>query len=261
MPSIEERYEEVRKETARTDAGRGALERLSPLGSMETPAEQEEHLKMLRWFMENKDEAGLAIYVAERERRAEARGAEMADTDHLTGIFNRRALERDVGRVLTKLQQRYDRAQMPETERRYTEPGLSEGLSFILVDLDHFKQLNDTYGHLAGDDALQAVAHALKQHLRPSDVVARWGGEEFVVVLTSYNTAARLAVAEKIRRTIEELQVTHDGTKLPVTASIGVAKWQPGETLTDLFEKADSALYRAKEGGRNRIVDAEDELA
>lgn len=262
MASIEEQFKQVREETARTDAGFGALERVRQTGeTTEQREEREEEEKMVELFMTSGDVAGMKAFLAERKLAAERRGAEMADTDHLTGIFNRRALEREAGRIIEKLQRRHERTQSPEPERRFTEPGTSEGMTLVLVDLDHFKKLNDTHGHLAGDEALQAVARALKEHLRPSDIVARWGGEEFVVVLTSYNPAARLAVAEKIRKTVEAAQVEHGGSRIPVTASIGIAKWHPGESLQDMFQAADGALYHAKETGRNRIVDSEDLLA
>jgi len=262
MSKLAEKFAQISEDVTRKDAARGALERMREFGvTPEERAEREEEERMVKMFLANGDVAGMMAFLEERKRVAERRGAELGSKDHLTGVFVRRALEERTLEIMEKLQRRHERMQSPELERRFTEPGTSEGMTFILVDLDHFKELNDTYGHLAGDEALRAVAQSLKAHLRPSDIVGRWGGEEFVVILTSYNPAARLAVAEKIRKTVEATEVIYEGKKIPVTASIGVTKWRPDISSKDLFTEADSALYHAKRTGRNRIVDSEDLLA
>jgi diguanylate cyclase (GGDEF)-like protein len=131
----------------------------------------------------------------------------------------------------------------------------------LVIDMDYFKQLNDTYGHLAGDDALRAVARALSEELRGYDAVGRFGGEEFVALLPAVDAMTAANVAERIRGRIERLDVTvkrHAGavTHIGVTASIGVAGAWGAADLDDLLRDADAALYRAKGGGRNTVRQA-----
>lgn len=128
----------------------------------------------------------------------------------------------------------------------------------LVIDMDHFKQLNDTYGHLAGDEVLKAVAAALSDELRGYDAVGRFGGEEFVALLPGVNTTMAANVAERVRRRIERLSVPvdkHTGgiTHIAVTASIGVAGARGAAELDDLLRDADVALYMAKDGGRNMV--------
>jgi diguanylate cyclase (GGDEF)-like protein len=128
----------------------------------------------------------------------------------------------------------------------------------LVIDMDHFKQLNDRYGHLAGDEALKAVGAALSDELRGYDAVGRFGGEEFVALLPAVDTATAANVAERVRRRIERLDVNVDGstggvTHIAVTASIGVAAAWGAAELDDLLRDADAALYAAKDGGRNVV--------
>jgi len=162
---------------------------------------------------------------------------QLAFLDGLTGIFNRRYLE-------TRLNEEIERS------RRYDTI-----LSVAMVDVDHFKRLNDEFGHLLGDEVLRQVACLLSQLLRKSDVVCRYGGEEFVVLLPQTSTEQALLVAEKLRRAIEEWKFP--GVPRAVTISVGVATCPDHATTRDqLLKAADNALYTAKQTGRNRVLPA-----
>lgn len=172
------------------------------------------------------------------QRRLEAAAA----TDSLTGALNRQAFD-----VVFNLALR-------ETQRN------DQPLSAILVDIDLFKQINDTHGHLAGDAVLRAVADVVRGQLRDTDVMARWGGEEFLVLLKDCPLGGAVAVAEKLRHAIAEHDFTPaDGTGRPqrLTVSLGVATRSVGDTAETLFSRADRALYLAKRNGRNRVESAE----
>lgn len=125
-------------------------------------------------------------------------------------------------------------------------------LSALLLDLDHFKALNDTYGHLAGDQVLIGFARDLESCLRHSDIVCRWGGEEFIVLLKDTDGETGLMIAEKIRQHVQEQRYAYNGKALRLTVSIGVTTLQGDDTLHTLLSRADHAMYRAKQAGRNR---------
>ena len=139
-------------------------------------------------------------------------------------------------------------------ERRYGTP-----LSILLADLDHFKAVNDRWGHPAGDAVLRAVAGILSSSLRATDTGGRYGGEELLVVLPQTDAAAAETVAERWRRAVEETPTrTPAGDEIPVTLSVGIAeRGEAMETPADLVAVADEALYRAKQAGRNRIAHPE----
>ncbi len=159
-----------------------------------------------------------------------------ASTDALTSLMNRRAFN---GVMTTELAR----------SGRY---GYS--ICFVLFDVDHFKQVNDRFGHAAGDRVLVAVSAHLREALRSSDYAARWGGEEFVVVYTSTDLAGTLVATERLRRAIEALVIVDDsGAPIPVTASFGVAAWHPKEPFDSLVARADAAMYASKSAGRNRV--------
>jgi diguanylate cyclase (GGDEF)-like protein/PAS domain S-box-containing protein len=170
----------------------------------------------------------------------------LALTDGLTGLANRRSFDHDLDR---------------EWKRTLRE---GSQISLLLLDIDHFKEFNDRYGHQVGDDCLRAVAIALREVVRSTDVAARYGGEEIAVVLPSTDTAGAVALAEKIRSVIEALKLTHEGNPeggSRVTASVGVATAlaRHGGTMRmpeSLLLAADNALYKAKHEGRNRIATA-----
>jgi two-component system cell cycle response regulator len=178
--------------------------------------------------------AKLLASTIEDNRRLEL----LAQTDPLTKLLNRRALNERLSAEMGRVR-RYDTV-----------------VSILLIDLDHFKLINDTYGHLTGDSVLFEVAVQLERGVRAVDLVARYGGEEFVVVLPETTPAGAAAFAERLRELVETHEFAADrGTPLRLTVSIGVASF-PGfgvEAVDDLFAAADQALYRAKAEGRNRV--------
>lgn len=158
----------------------------------------------------------------------------LARRDALTGALNRTTYEEEV------------RVALGGAERRSTE------VSLILFDLDHFKQLNDTHGHTAGDLALSFVGETIVKQTAEPHLFARVGGEEFAVLFFGGIDGA-LEEAERIRQTIEALRIEYDGKILPVTASVGVAQHESGKTASELYDRADARLYEAKKAGRNRV--------
>jgi diguanylate cyclase (GGDEF)-like protein len=160
----------------------------------------------------------------------------LAATDRLTGIWNRL---------------HFDEAAVTEIERaaRYGEP-----LSLVLFDIDHFKAINDTRGHLVGDQVLVELTQRVRQHLRTGDLLARWGGEEFVVLLSHTRGEDAAKLAEKLRGLIAGEPFPEVGR---VTSSFGVAEFRPHETSDLWLTRVDDALYAAKAGGRNRVCLAE----
>jgi two-component system, cell cycle response regulator len=161
----------------------------------------------------------------------------MATTDLLTGLLNRRAFLESTGREVART-------------KRY-----NDCLSVILLDVDHFKHINDKRGHAAGDMVLAAVGKLLIAALRTCDIVARWGGEEFVLVLPSTSLSGAELVAERVRELMENAEIKDgNGDAIPVTASFGVAGYALGETLEQVIDRADRAMYLAKSGGRNRVI-------
>jgi len=155
----------------------------------------------------------------------------LATIDELTKLLNRRTVYR-------KLKYEMDRAQ------RYKNP-----LSIMMIDIDHFKQVNDNYGHMRGDDVLREVAATISRGVRRTDIPGRYGGEEFLVIFPNSNLDESLVVAERIRVGVSELKYDDD---LSVTISCGVKTYE-GETIEELLRKADEKLYEAKEQGRNRV--------
>jgi diguanylate cyclase (GGDEF)-like protein len=168
--------------------------------------------------------------------------------DGLTGIHNRRWLDDTLNRLVDR--------NNPDGERRAARIHAPSALSLALLDIDHFKRFNDTYGHAAGDQVLTAVARTLTDNLRPTDLVARFGGEEFVIIFPDTDIGQAVIAAERVRLSIAATEVcTLNGQPLPrVTVSIGIAQLAPGQSVKDFLEVADQALYRAKDAGRNRVV-------
>ena len=169
-------------------------------------------------------------------KRLEAELRRLAATDDLTGLFNRRRFielgERELARAT-----------------RYESP-----LSLILFDLDYFKRVNDTFGHLAGDQVLQAVAAECRDQLRESDILARLGGEEFGVLAVETGLAQSIAVAERLRGGHARLVVSTEAADISITSSFGVAQLRDSEDDIDLLiGRADAALNRAKDNGRDRV--------
>ncbi|MDO9237333.1 MAG: sensor domain-containing diguanylate cyclase, partial [Aquabacterium sp.] len=157
---------------------------------------------------------------------------ELSSHDHLTKIFNRQMFDELFAKEV-------------ERSRRY-----DFALSLILIDIDFFKKVNDTFGHQAGDKVLQVMSAHVKESLRDSDIFARWGGEEFVILMPYTDIAMAVEKAESLRMSIEKLIIEGVGT---VTCSFGVAQLSNFENANQIFAHVDKALYKAKEKGRNRV--------
>jgi diguanylate cyclase (GGDEF)-like protein len=171
-----------------------------------------------------------------RLRRERDQAADDAEHDPLTGALNRRAL----------------RARLHELLDRADQHARSHSL--IYLDLDHFKRINDAHGHAVGDQCLRELVHRIDPLLRSTDLLARIGGEEFVVVLHDHDAAAAKAIAEALRQRIVGAPFAAEQQAIAVTASLGVAAWHPGDSMEHWMRRADQALYRAKAEGRNRVV-------
>ncbi len=171
-------------------------------------------------------------------REAVQASMELAVTDDLTGLHNRRYLDRQIGPLFGKA----------ASERL--------GLACLLLDIDRFKSINDTHGHEAGDEVLRAFADRIRLHMRTIDIVARYGGEEIVIVLPGADLSAAQGIAERIRERVESTSflIQRGTTAIRVTVSIGVAVRHDGDAdAADMLKRADLALYRAKTAGRNRV--------
>ena len=190
-------------------------------------------------------------FAEERTKEAELRATEnalqfkddlvklqkMADTDYLTGLMNRRAFLAVADDTI-------------EFCRRY-----KRGMATLMIDIDHFKKINDTHGHAAGDDAIKRIAEIINQSIRTTDKAARFGGEEFVVLLREIDQETALRLAERIRNSIEQTTISHGDASIRATVSIGVAINAEGDRdVQDIIERADQGLYIAKKTGRNRTV-------
>ncbi len=180
--------------------------------------------------------AGYYFYLLEKTAAALR---EMSQTDALTQLKNRRAITEAIRREESRM-------------RRGDHP-----LSFVLCDLDHFRAVNESAGHEAGNAVLKAVSRALESCMRDVDFVARWGGEEFLAVLPDTNAEGARLVAERIRRKIEgQLIEANGGAPIKITVTLGVATIEPGEDAEQAIVRADEALYQGKAGGRNQVVSA-----
>jgi len=160
----------------------------------------------------------------------------LANFDSLTGLYNRRA-------ILGKLHELINLA------NRY-----KEDFSLVMLDIDHFKRVNDRYGHLTGDEVLEKIAALIRRNIRDTDTVGRYGGEEFIIILPQTNLSSAWGVAERLRTIIEKAEMKDPaGTVFAITVSQGLAGWERDEDATSLISRADEALYKAKEKGRNRV--------
>ncbi|BFM11857.1 GGDEF domain-containing protein [Simiduia litorea] len=160
--------------------------------------------------------------------------------DPLTGTGNRVAMDTAVRREL-------------QMSQRYEQP-----LTLMMIDLDHFKKINDSYGHALGDEVLHEVAQTIMLVARTTDLTFRYGGEEFSVLLSNTDMEGAIIIAERLREAIEALDIQQGDQHLKVTASIGLAQLQKDMSAKNLFEQADKALYHAKREGRNRVATALD---
>jgi diguanylate cyclase (GGDEF)-like protein len=191
---------------------------------------------------------GLRHKVKEKNQELAKRNAELENAlrrihdlairDELTGVYNRRYLME----IISMEKQRCDRS--------------GHIFSLCIIDVDFFKRVNDVYGHLAGDEVLRTVASAAAATMRQTDFFGRYGGEEFAMVLTGTSVEGALLAADRVRQRIESLSFPKISPDLRVTISIGITEFQRTENADATFQRADEALYRAKEGGRNRCITA-----
>ncbi|MCK9387671.1 MAG: GGDEF domain-containing protein [Sulfuritalea sp.] len=178
----------------------------------------------------------------EQLRQEVGKARQDAIADGLTGLTNRRGFDAGIAACLSA-----------------ADPG-SGGPSLLMADIDHFKQVNDTYGHVFGDKVIRAVAQILKDHVKGGDMAARYGGEEFVVLLPDTSTEEARQLAEKIRTMVERVRIkrTADNWAMAnISVSLGVASFRPGESATAFVARADVALYASKNAGRNRVTVAQ----
>jgi len=190
--------------------------------------EAEHRIRLLTAKLNNMEkEASSMRACLQRER-------DQAYTDQLTGLPNRIAYDE-------RISQEYARW------KRYGSP-----LTMVIWDIDHFKIINDESGHAAGDAVLRQLARLFRGHLRQTDFTSRWGGEEFVTLMPETPLYVAFIVAEKLRMAVQQFTFQHAGETIPVTLSAGIAQFHDGDTAEAVFTRADEALYRAKEGGRNQ---------
>jgi diguanylate cyclase (GGDEF)-like protein len=161
---------------------------------------------------------------------------ESSQRDGLTGLYNRRFFDEQITQEIIRA-------------RRYCWE-----LTLFILDIDHFKKVNDTYGHQGGDTVLKVFALEILKQLRASDVMCRYGGEEFAIILPQVDKEKALAIAERLRRKIENTAVAHEEHKISFTSSFGVAILEEGSTPGQLISQADQALYHSKRSGRNRVT-------
>jgi diguanylate cyclase (GGDEF)-like protein len=158
-----------------------------------------------------------------------------ANMDALTKVYNRRYFFEQV--------QKYAVIAAKKNELTFV----------IMLDLDFFKKVNDTYGHAAGDEVLRVIAARVKGTVRPQDLFGRYGGEEFIMFISAHDSESAIGLAERVRIIVQEKPVHFEGTDIPVTSSFGIAQAGPDFTFEDALKYADEALYKAKENGRNRV--------
>ncbi len=181
-----------------------------------------------------KEEGKLRAMTASLSARSETL-EHAALTDGLTGMQNRRFFDDALREYLSEF-------------RRIQKP-----VGLVILDLDHFKQVNDTHGHDVGDDVLRAVANCMRDFTRYHDVAARLGGEEFAIVVPNMDADRLAKFAERIRKAISSLAVVSGNVRLRVTTSVGLAVWDGRETAEEFYRRADRMLYQAKRMGRNRV--------
>ncbi len=185
--------------------------------------------EQLEVAVERANHMAMEAEVAKQELLAQSR------TDLLTGVFNRRA-------ILSQIEIELSRAQRENKK-----------VSFSLLDIDHFKKINDTYGHMAGDDVLREVVRRISKAIRKYDSLGRFGGEEFLVVIPGAKKSDAYTIGERIRSAIGETDFSINGSKIRVTASLGVVTGDGNANIDDLIAMADKAMYQAKDNGRNRV--------
>jgi diguanylate cyclase len=214
--------------TSHLDNISSVMDRFSSVNA-QRESEKDQQLRKLQERLQNMEQEATEIRQKLKEER------EHALTDILTGLPNREAWEE-------RFELEYERWQ------RYRKP-----VALVVADVDHFKRINDTYGHLAGDKVLQILAKELRQRVRKTDFLARLGGEEFVILLPETELEVAVDVIDKAREMIQRLPFHFKETRVNVTVSFGVIGFAEGLARDALFERADEAMYQAKKNGRNRV--------
>ncbi|HBM08757.1 sensor domain-containing diguanylate cyclase [Pseudomonas sp. Choline-3u-10] len=215
-----------------------------PITGLEDFMYQNTTLMPLKALNGSIEQVCLIIYdvtdVATNRRQLQAANQELqrlSSTDRLTGLFNR-------GHWEEMLRQDYAR------HRRY-----ERNAALVMFDIDHFKKINDSYGHQAGDAVIQQTAELVRQSTRDADIAGRYGGEEFVVLLPDTDSEGALTFAERLRQSIEAHEVVHEGRSIRFTVSLGIADLsEPTNGYAQLIERADIALYSSKASGRNQVT-------
>ncbi len=213
---------------------------LMDLGSTNGTYNDGERIQVMTLADGSKVQVGTATilqfrYQDQREMQFHALMQTFKTHDPMTEAYNKRAF-------LTEIEKEAG------FSKRHNQP-----LSLVMFDLDHFKRVNDTYGHQAGDLVLRSVARKVAETIRKEDIFARYGGEEFALLLRNTDIEGAFIIAERVRRAIEDLEVTHNGRRIPCTVSIGIAKLDATIARpAELIEAADERLYAAKRKGRNR---------
>ena len=189
-------------------------------------------------LMKYKDEKERSANLAQKLKKRNEELRKMALMDGLTGLYNHRHFQDSMDKEISRA-------------TRYSRP-----LSVIMFDLDHFKIVNDSYGHRAGDIVLKQVSAKVQEMVRANDIAARYGGEEFMIILPETELKGAAVLAERIRVAVEEMEIVADTQKIKVTVSLGVSTCLPGEkkvSKTEILDAADAALYNSKDNGRNKL--------
>jgi diguanylate cyclase (GGDEF)-like protein len=202
------------------------------------PVKNEELIARVNIALRLKRERDELKAKAEEANRIAAEAQEKSMLDALTGVLNRSGLQRALTSEYCKVQ-------------RYKRP-----LACLMIDLDHFKKINDTYGHPVGDTVIKEVANYLTKICRGSDVVCRYGGEEFIIILPETDLMGASTLGQRIRVSVAEHQFKAGEERFLVTLSVGVAELTGEESVEEMIARADAALYQAKNQGRNRVVKA-----
>lgn len=196
----------------------------------------------------------LSVLNLSLEQKVEERTAELTSANEILSALNKELEEISITDGLTQIfNRRYFMDRLRQEVKRVSRYG--PPASILMIDIDHFKKVNDTYGHQAGDVVLSGTAQLIKGKLRETDLFARYGGEEFVLIATATEQPGALILAERLRAHIEKAEFEHLARRIRVTVSIGLSTWNPSlkDDFEELIRLADAALYRAKEQGRNRV--------
>ncbi len=196
----------------------------------------------------------LSVLNLSLERKVEERTAELTTANERLTALNRELEEISITDALTRVyNRRYFMERLRQEVKRVSRYG--PPVSLLMIDIDFFKKVNDTWGHQAGDTVLAGVAGLIKGKLRETDLIARYGGEEFCLLATGTDGAGALVLAERVRSRVQDASFEHGGNRIAVTVSIGVCTWEPSlkDDLEELIRRADTSLYRAKQEGRNRV--------